>query len=51
MDAEGRQAVEREVQKAIDHANEAVSHAEAIKAFRILPGDFSIESAESSRRA
>jgi long-chain acyl-CoA synthetase len=46
VDAEGRQAVEHEVQKAIDHANEAVSHAEAIRAFRILPGDFSIESGE-----
>jgi long-chain acyl-CoA synthetase len=46
VDAEGRQALEREVQKAIDHANEAVSHAEAIKAFRILPGDFTIEGGE-----
>jgi long-chain acyl-CoA synthetase len=46
VDAEGREAVEREVQKAIDHANDAVSHAEAIKAFRILPGDFTIESGE-----
>jgi long-chain acyl-CoA synthetase len=46
VDAEGRQAVEREVQKAIDRANESVSHAEAIKAFRILPGDFTIESGE-----
>src|SRR5581483_10489136 len=29
-----------EVQSAIDEANKAVSHAEAIKAFRILPRDF-----------
>ena len=39
-------AVKEEVQKAIDTANAAVSHAEAIKAFRILPNDFSIESGE-----
>ncbi|MFC0533832.1 AMP-dependent synthetase/ligase [Phytohabitans kaempferiae] len=29
-----------EVQKAVDEANKAVSHAEAIKVFRILPRDF-----------
>ncbi|MBQ1442381.1 MAG: long-chain fatty acid--CoA ligase [Renibacterium sp.] len=29
------------VQKAVDRANESVSHAEAIKAFRIVPTDFS----------
>ncbi|BCB78900.1 long-chain fatty acid--CoA ligase [Phytohabitans flavus] len=29
-----------EVQKAVDDANKAVSHAEAIKVFRILPHDF-----------
>jgi long-chain acyl-CoA synthetase len=39
-------AVKEAVQGAIDHANAAVSHAEAIKAFRILPHDFSIESGE-----
>jgi long-chain acyl-CoA synthetase len=32
------------VQSAIDEANKAVSHAEAIKAFRILPEDWSVES-------
>jgi long-chain acyl-CoA synthetase len=30
-----------EIQKAVDHANEAVSHAEAIKVFRILKRDWS----------
>ena len=39
-------AIKDEVQSAIDHANAAVSHAEAIKAFRILPHDFSVESGE-----
>jgi long-chain acyl-CoA synthetase len=39
-------AVHDEVQRAIDDANRAVSHAEAIKAFRILPDDFSVESGE-----
>lgn len=34
------------VQSAIDDANRAVSKAEAIKAFRILPEDFSIEGGE-----
>ncbi|MDQ7905828.1 AMP-dependent synthetase/ligase [Phytohabitans sp. ZYX-F-186] len=29
-----------EIQKAVDEANKAVSHAEAIKVFRILPRDF-----------
>jgi long-chain acyl-CoA synthetase len=32
------------VQAAIDEANKAVSHAEAIKAFRILPTDWSVDS-------
>jgi long-chain acyl-CoA synthetase len=32
------------VQSAIDDANKAVSHAEAIKAFRILPEDWSVDS-------
>ena len=32
------------VQSAIDEANKAVSHAEAIKAFRILPEDWTVES-------
>jgi long-chain acyl-CoA synthetase len=34
------------VQEAIDDANAAVSQAESIRAFRILPTDFSIESGE-----
>jgi long-chain acyl-CoA synthetase len=45
--ADGKQAMlEAEMQRAIDHANKAVSHAEAIKAFRILPNDFTVESGE-----
>lgn len=32
-----------EIQEAIDHANEAVSRAESIREFRILPEDFSID--------
>jgi len=39
-------AVKEAVQGAIDHANAAVSHAEAIRAFRILPHDFSVEGGE-----
>jgi long-chain acyl-CoA synthetase len=35
-----------EIQKAVDAANKAVSHAEAIKVFRILPADFSEASGE-----
>lgn len=35
-----------DVQSAVDEANKAVSHAEAIKKFRILPGDFTEESGE-----
>jgi long-chain acyl-CoA synthetase len=35
------QALRTEVQAAVDEANEAVSHPEAIKKFRILPEDFS----------
>jgi long-chain acyl-CoA synthetase len=35
-----------EIQKAIDNANGAVSKAEAIKKFKILPTDFAIESGE-----
>jgi long-chain acyl-CoA synthetase len=35
-----------EIQKAVDDANRAVSKAEAIKAFRILPDDFTIEGGE-----
>ncbi|MCF8611279.1 long-chain fatty acid--CoA ligase [Gordonia sp. HY285] len=35
-----------EVQAAIDLANESVSHAEAIKKFRILPSDFTEETGE-----
>ncbi|WP_018351069.1 AMP-dependent synthetase/ligase [Longispora albida] len=34
-------ALRAEVQTAVDDANKAVSHAEAIKVFRILPRDFS----------
>ncbi len=34
------------VQEAIDHANKAVSKAESIRTFRILPNDFSIEGGE-----
>jgi long-chain acyl-CoA synthetase len=35
-----------EIQAAIDDANKAVSHAEAIKEFRILPADFTEETGE-----
>lgn len=35
-----------EIQTAVDDANKAVSHAEAIKVFRILPEDFSEEGGE-----
>ena len=35
-----------EVQAAVDEANKTVSHAEAIKKFRILPSDFSEETGE-----
>lgn len=35
-----------EIQAAVDEANKTVSHAEAIKKFRILPSDFSEESGE-----
>ena len=35
-----------EIQKAVDGANEAVSRAEAIKTFRILPSDLSIDGGE-----
>ena len=35
-----------EVQAAVDEANKTVSHAEAIKKFRILPADFSEETGE-----
>ncbi|MDX1511967.1 MAG: AMP-binding protein, partial [Nitriliruptorales bacterium] len=34
------------IQEAINHANQAVSQAEAIKEFRILPEDFTIETGE-----
>ncbi|WP_415041159.1 AMP-dependent synthetase/ligase [Gordonia sp. (in: high G+C Gram-positive bacteria)] len=39
-------ALRAEVQTAIDDANKTVSHAEAIKEFRILPVDFTEESGE-----
>jgi long-chain acyl-CoA synthetase len=39
-DLAGDEQLRAEVQKAIDEANQAVSKAEAIKAFRILPRDF-----------
>jgi long-chain acyl-CoA synthetase len=45
-DVTAQPAVQEAVQQAIDRANAAVSHAEAIKAFRILPNDFSVESGE-----
>jgi long-chain acyl-CoA synthetase len=35
-----------EIQKAVDVANKAVSHAEAVKTFRILPADLSIDGGE-----
>lgn len=35
-----------EVQSAVDQANQSVSHAEAIKKFRILPSDFTEETGE-----
>jgi long-chain acyl-CoA synthetase len=35
-----------DVQSAVDDANQAVSRAEAIKAFRVLPQDLSIEGGE-----
>jgi len=34
------EALHAEIQAAVDEANKAVSKAEAIKAFRVLPGDF-----------
>jgi long-chain acyl-CoA synthetase len=39
-------AVHDAVQRAIDRANAAVSHAESIKTFRILPDDFTVERGE-----
>ncbi|MFT3900353.1 MAG: long-chain fatty acid--CoA ligase [Gordonia sp. (in: high G+C Gram-positive bacteria)] len=39
-------ALRAEIQTAIDDANKTVSHAEAIKEFRILPVDFSEETGE-----
>jgi long-chain acyl-CoA synthetase len=38
--AAGRPEVQAEVQKAVDSANRAVSKAESIRKFRILPVDF-----------
>ncbi|MBW3561270.1 MAG: AMP-dependent synthetase/ligase [Actinobacteria bacterium] len=35
-----------EVQEAVEHANKAVSRAESVREFRILPEDFSIEGGE-----
>ncbi|MGI9586083.1 MAG: AMP-dependent synthetase/ligase, partial [Acidimicrobiia bacterium] len=35
-----------EIQSAVDYGNKAVSHAEAVKEFRILPTDLSIEGGE-----
>jgi long-chain acyl-CoA synthetase len=32
------------IQQAVDDANKAVSHAEAIKSFRILPDDWTVDS-------
>ncbi|MBT2555711.1 long-chain fatty acid--CoA ligase [Arthrobacter sp. ISL-5] len=39
-DAAGNAAVKAAVQELINHANQSVSQAEAIKAFRIVPSDF-----------
>lgn len=39
-------ALVAEVQSAVDDANSTVSHAEAIKKFRILPSDFTEETGE-----
>ena len=39
-------ALRGEVQKAVDHANKAVSRAESIRKFVILPQDFSVEGGE-----
>jgi long-chain acyl-CoA synthetase len=39
-DAAGNPAVKAAVQELINHANQSVSQAEAIKAFRIVPSDF-----------
>ncbi|WP_031467691.1 AMP-dependent synthetase/ligase [Sciscionella sediminilitoris] len=36
----------KELQEAVDQANTAVSHAESIKKFRVLPNDFTIDSGE-----
>ncbi|MBB2901547.1 long-chain acyl-CoA synthetase [Kineococcus radiotolerans] len=41
--ARGDADVLAELQKAVDRANEAVSRAESIRKFRVLPGDFTIE--------
>ena len=35
-----------ELQKAVDAANQSVSHAEAVKEFRVLASDFTVESGE-----
>ncbi|MGB3827540.1 MAG: AMP-dependent synthetase/ligase, partial [Ornithinimicrobium sp.] len=43
QDARNHEAVVAEVQRAVDHANEAVSRAESIRKFRILEGDFTEE--------
>ena len=40
------EALRAEIQKAVDQANEAVSRAEAIRVFRILPRDWSEETGE-----
>ncbi len=40
------QTVRAEVDKAVDHANQAVSRAESIRRVRVLPRDFTIEDGE-----
>ncbi|QGG94570.1 AMP-dependent synthetase/ligase [Actinomarinicola tropica] len=39
-------ALRAELQRAVDHANDAVSRAEAIKRFAVLPHDLTVESGE-----
>jgi long-chain acyl-CoA synthetase len=39
-EARGNEAVLAEIQRAVDDANKAVSHAESIRKFAVLPGDF-----------
>jgi long-chain acyl-CoA synthetase len=43
-EAAADEAIRAEVQKAVDEANRAVSRAESVRRFRILPVDFTEES-------